>query len=113
MAVETLGPSTDETESRSLGMLQKTNLVTRRVEVDMTREDADRFLAAAPMPGGSLTVEVHLHVLGKDVDIGILLVGGIAILVNSDRITEQFDCISKTMIGIDAVTIAKDSSEDG
>ena len=55
------------------------------------------------MPGGSLTVEVHLHVLGKDVDVGILLVGGIAVLVNSDGITEQFDCISKTMIGIDAV----------
>ena len=59
------------------------------------------------MPGGSLTVEVHLHVLGKDVDIGILLVGGIAVLVNSDSVTEQLDCISEAMVGIDAVSLGK------
>ena len=41
VAVESLGPSTDETEGGSLGVLQKTNLVTRRVEVDVTRQDAD------------------------------------------------------------------------
>ena len=55
------------------------------------------------MPGGSLAVEIHLHVLWQNVDIGILLVGGVTVLVNSDRITEQFDCIRKAMIGIDAV----------
>ena len=59
------------------------------------------------MTGGSLTVEVHLHVLGQDVDIGILLVGGIAVLVNSDSVTEQLDCISEAMVGIDAVSLGK------
>ena len=41
VAVESLSSSTDETEGGSLGVLQKTNLVTRRVKVDMTRQDAD------------------------------------------------------------------------
>ena len=41
VAVEALGSCTDETEGRSLGMLQKPDLVTRRMEIDMTRQDAD------------------------------------------------------------------------
>ena len=64
------------------------------------------------MPGGSLAVEIHLHVLGQDVDVGILLVGRVTVLVDRDRIAEQFDCISKAMVGIDAVSLGK-ISEDG
>ena len=68
----------------------------------MAGEDPDRLLSSTPMPGCRLTVEVHLHILGKDMDVGILLVGGVPVLVNSDGIAEQFDCVRKTMIGIDA-----------
>ena len=64
------------------------------------------------MPGGSLAVEIHLHVLGQDVDVGILLVGRVTVLVNSDRITEQFDCISEAMIGIDAVSLGTVSEDE-
>mmetsp|Transcript_31385 Transcript_31385/g.69574 ORF Transcript_31385/g.69574 Transcript_31385/m.69574 type:complete len:210 (-) Transcript_31385:857-1486(-) len=67
----------------------------------MTGKDADRLGAAAPVPRRCLSIEIHLHVLWHDVNVGVLLVRGVTVLVNCHRIAQKLHGIREAMVGVD------------